>query len=273
VNVDGCELRLARRFCGPPGAANGGFACGSLAALLGGTVEVTLRRPLPLERPLGVRRDGDGILLLEDDGRLLAAARPSATEVELTVPDAPTPEEARSAAGRAAYYGDPLFPDCFVCGPARAPCDGLRIFPGPVPGRLVWAAPWTPDSSVSGPDGQVRNEVAWAALDCPGGVAAVEAAAIPTDTAVLLGQMTARLAARLRIGTEYQAVAWLLGRDGRKLSAASALLGPDGEVLAAARALWVTVPRAALTPAAEPSTRWGGQPPGTVIRKTAGGTV
>jgi hypothetical protein len=81
-------------------------------------------------------------------------------------------------------------------------------------------------------------------------VAAVEAAAVPADTAVLLGQMTARLAARPRIGTAYQVVGWLLGRDGRKLTAGSAVLGPDGEVLAAARALWITVPRATLAPLA-----------------------
>jgi len=240
------RLRIGRRFCGPPGAANGGFASGSLAALLGGTVdvEVSLRRSVPLERPLGVRHDGDA-LLLEDDGWLLAEARPPAAEVELTVPDAPTPQEARAAAGRGPYYGDPLFPDCFVCGPARAPGDGLRIFPGRVPRRPVWAAPWTPDPSVGGLDGQVRNEVVWAALDCPGGVAAAEAAAVPAGTPVLLGQMTARLGARPRIGTEYRLVAWLLGRDGRKLTAGSALLGSDGEVMAAARALWITVARTA----------------------------
>jgi hypothetical protein len=132
------RLRIGRRFCGPPGAANGGFASGSW---------------------------------------LLAEARPPAAEVELTVPDAPTPQEARAAAGRGPYYGDPLFPDCFVCGPARAPGDGLRIFPGRVP--------------------------------------------------------------------RHRLVAWLLGRDGRKLTAGSALLGSDGEVVAAARALWVTVARTA----------------------------
>ena len=95
------RLRVGRRFRGPAGAANGGFASGSLAALLGGTVdiEVSLRRPVPLERPLGVRHDGDATLLLGDDGWLLAEAHPSGAEVELTAPDTPTPEEARAAAG------------------------------------------------------------------------------------------------------------------------------------------------------------------------------
>jgi hypothetical protein len=34
------ELRVAARFCGPPGFANGGVASGSLAVLVGGAAEV-----------------------------------------------------------------------------------------------------------------------------------------------------------------------------------------------------------------------------------------
>jgi len=259
--TSGQELRFARRFSGPPGFANGGFACGSLAALLGGIAEVTLRRPLPLERSLWARHDGDHTLVLEDGGTLLAEARQAVVEVEqlavpgavtplLAVPGPVTPEEARAAACLSLYYDDPFFPDCFVCGQARWPGDGLRIFPGPVPGRALWAAPWTPDASVAGADGQVRPEVVWAALDCPSGIAAMEAAALPDDTAALLGKMAARLGALPRVGDACQLVAWPLRRDDRKLTAGSALLGPGGEVLAAARAVWVTVPRSRPGPAA-----------------------
>jgi hypothetical protein len=149
------ELRLGWRFRGPPGMANGGFACGGIAALVGGAAEVTLRRPLPLERPLAVRRDqGAGVLLVEDGDALLAQARPPAAEVELAVPAAVSLGEAAAVAGHARYYQDPVFPDCFVCGPARSPGDGLRIFPGPVAGRQLWAAPWTPDPSVADADGR-----------------------------------------------------------------------------------------------------------------------
>ena len=83
----------------------------------------------------------------------------------------------------------------------RPPGDGLRIFPGPVAGLGLWAAPWTPDPSVAGANGKVRPEVVWAALDCPSGIAAAEAAGLGAgdagwDTAILLGRMTVRLAAR-----------------------------------------------------------------------------
>jgi hypothetical protein len=140
----GPGLRLGRRFEGPPGMANGGYACGVFAAPLGrGGAEVTLRRPVPLERPLVARRVGDGSLAVEDGGALLAEVRPAA-EVELAAP-AVTGAQARAVAGRSRYYDDPVFPGCFVCGPSRAAGDGLRVFPGALAGRGLWAAPWTPD--------------------------------------------------------------------------------------------------------------------------------
>jgi hypothetical protein len=239
------ELRVAARFCGPPGAANGGFASGSLAALLGGAAEVTLRRPVPLDRPLPVRRgDGEGTLVVEDGGVLLAEARPAKVAVEPpAVPAAVTLEAAQAATGRSRYYDDPVFPGCFVCGPARTPGEGLRIFPGRVAGAVLWAAPWTPEATVAGADGRVRPEVVWAALDCPSGIAATEAADLPAGTAVVLGRMAATVAGLPRPGDRCRVVAWPLAVDGRKLLAGSAVLGPDGELLAAARTVWITLAR------------------------------
>jgi hypothetical protein len=153
----------------------------------------------------------------------------------------------------ARYYAAPVFPGCFVCGPDRTPGDGLRIFPGPVPERQVWAAPWTPGHHAAGADGRVAPELVWAALDCPSGIAAAEAADLPGGTAVLLGRMTASVAVPPRPGEECRVVAWPGSRDGRKLTAFSALLGPGGEVLASALAVWLTVPRSAAPPATGPA--------------------
>jgi hypothetical protein len=246
------ELRIGQRFCGPPGVANGGFACGSIVALVGvAAAEVTLRRPLPLGRPLAVRGDdGGGVLLVEDGDAVLAQARPAAAEAELAAPAAVSFDESLAVAGRARYYQDPVFPGCFVCGPSRQTGDGLRIFAGPVAGHRLWAAPWIPDPSVAGAGGTVRPEVVWAALDCPSGLAAAEAARLPADTSILLGRMTASLAAPPRAGDRCRVLAWPGGRDGRKVAASSALLGPGGQVLAAARTVWVSMPRVPSVPAA-----------------------
>jgi hypothetical protein len=232
------------RFCGPPGSANGGFACGTLARRCGGAAEVTLRRPIPLGRTLAVRYAEDGALTALDGGTPLAEARPAVAQDGSGTPRV-SPELALAVAGRARYYTDPAFPRCFVCGADRPAGDGLRIFPGPVAGRPVWAAPWTPDSSVAAADGTVRPEVIWAALDCPSGIAAGESAGLSDDTTALLGRMTASLSAAPRTGEACRVVAWPIARDGRKLTAGSALLGPDGDVLAAARTVWLTVPRPA----------------------------
>jgi hypothetical protein len=234
---------IASRFCGPPGSGNGGYVCGRIAAYLDGPVTVTLRRPPPLATPMAVERHDDGALRIHHRGTLIAEATSSPGSPALEIPDPGSMAQAHAAAGCARYYTDPLFPACFVCGTGRGPGDGLRIFPGPLAGRPMWAAPWTPDPSVAGADGRVHPEIVWAALDCPSGIAAAEAAGLARDTAVLLGRMTAGLTMLPLAGDQCRVIAWPGGRDGRKLTAGSALLGPGGEVIATARAVWLTVPR------------------------------
>jgi len=237
------NLTVPSRFCGPAGSANGGYICGRVAGYLDGPATVTLHRPPPLATPMGVGAGGDGSVRVQHGDTLVAEATPAVDAPPLRVPDTASAAEAHAVAGSARYFEHPMFPGCFVCGPQREPGDGLRIFPGPVPARELWAAPWTPDDSLPHDDRAVHPEIVWAALDCPSGIAAAEAVDVGPDTAILLGRMTARVAALPAVGEEYRVVAWLIGRDGRKLTAGSALLGRGGQVLAAARAVWLTVPR------------------------------
>jgi hypothetical protein len=230
------ELRPEERFCGPPATANGGDGCGAIAELLGGGVEVTLRRPPPLERPLRLRV-GDAGATVHDGDELVAEAQPAT--VALAVPATASPAEARAAAARSPLFQGHPFPTCFTCGPDRAVGDGLRIFPGRLAGSALWAAPWTPDPSVADQDGLVESAVIWAALDCPGGFAAGVG-----DTVMVLGRMAARVLARPRAGRAYCLVAWRGGpAAGRKQPAGSALLDAHGGVLAVARTFWVDIPR------------------------------
>ncbi len=244
-------LTIPSRFCGPPGSGNGGYVCGRIAAYLDGQTTVTLRRPPPLATPMAVEWDVEDLVRVYHGRTLIAEATPSPGSPALEIPGPVSMAEARAVAGRARYYSDPFFPSCFVCGTGRQPADGLQIFPGPMAGSLLWAAPWTPDPSICDANGRVWPEVVWAALDCPSGIAAAEASDLAQDTAVLLGQMTASVAALPVAGGQYRVIAWPGGRDGRKLTARSALLGPDGQVLAAAGAVWLIVPRSVLALAAE----------------------
>jgi hypothetical protein len=224
------KIVLEWRYRGPLTSANGGYACGRLAAFVGaGTVEVTLRRPPPLERPLEVRQQGRRVRLLDGDA-LVAEAQPARLGVR---PPAPVSlEEAFQARSRHVRVGSPVFAECFTCG-MRDDGDGLRVHAGPVPGREpLHAAPVVFPESAS--------EIVWAAIDCPGAYAV--GAEGRGDT--VLGRMTARVDRVPETGATCVAVAWPLGEDGRKLFAGTALFDADGELLALARQVWIA-PRTA----------------------------
>jgi hypothetical protein len=228
------SLTISARFCGPADSGNGGYTCGRLAALLGGAAEVTLRRPPPLERPLSIMRTPHGLVLL-DGGATIAEARPATVEIE--PPPCPGLGAAADAAGH--YHGltAHAFPTCFVCGPARAPGDGLRIFAGKVRGDSLVACPWKPDARLADEAGVVAPEFAWAALDCPGAWAWLA----DLERPLVLGRLSAVLDAPVKAGLLHVVGGWRLGREGRKHFSGTAIWRADGTLCARARATWIEV--------------------------------
>ena len=95
------EVTFPHRYRGPLTSANGGYACGRLAAFVDAEeVEVTLRLPPPLDRALAVERDGDAVLLRDGDA-VVAEARPAAVEIEPPAPVSIADADARARAARA----------------------------------------------------------------------------------------------------------------------------------------------------------------------------
>lgn len=230
-------LTIAARFNGPPDSGHGGYAAGLVAGLLEGPVRARLRRPPPLGRELTVRREGEGVTLVDGD-EVIATGAPAT--VDVTLPDPVGFGEAEAAAREYPGFRGHVFPRCFGCGPDRAAGDGLRIFPGPVPGRALVAAPWIPDRSLTGDRGGVRLEFLWAALDCPSGWAPIVADEGPPS---VLGELAARVIGPVRAGERCVVLGWALGGEGRKSFAGSAILGEDGAVRAVARATWIAIAR------------------------------
>lgn len=225
-------LTIGRRFAGPPSSGNGGYTAGLLASQVTGSadgpVTVTLRRPPPLERPLGQRLLPDkGLVRLlaggdgedgddgDDGDEIVAEAGPGAFADEAVEP---VPLD-QALAAESAYRGlhRHPFPTCFVCGTARQEGDGMRLRPGLfAAGRT--ACVWTPHESLAEATGLVSPVFAWAALDCPGGwTSDLEARPL------VLGRMTARCDAPVTAGTPYVVVARLLDEQGRKTRTASAV--------------------------------------------------
>jgi hypothetical protein len=231
------ELTIAPRFNGPPDSGHGGYVCGLVAGLVDRPARVRLHRPPALGRALAVHRGGDSVTVLDGDA-VVATAAPAS--IEVTPPAAVGFAEAALAARAYPGFRDHAFPGCFGCGPDRAPGDGLRIFPGPVPGRDLVAAPWVPDALLVDSRGTVRAEFLWAALDCPSGWAPIVAGGV---TAMVLGEMAARVLAPVRAGERYVIAAWTLSREGRKSQSAVALFGDDGAPRAVASTTWIAIAR------------------------------
>jgi hypothetical protein len=220
------EITLPRHYRGPLTSANGGYACGRLAAFVeADEVEVTLRLPPPLDRPLAIAHDGDAVRLLDGDA-LVAEARPGPVAV-----DAPKPvslEDAERSRERHVREWTPEFSECFVCGVRD---DGLQIRVGPVADREpLHAAPLVLP--------EARPELVWAAIDCPGAFAV----GAEGRGDIVLGRMTARVDRVPDAGEQCAVASWPLGEDGRKLYAGTALFDGDGELLALAEQTWI-VPR------------------------------
>ena len=229
------ELSIAARFCGPPGAANGGYLAGRLSRFATTTVRVRVHAPVPLQTPLQVRQAGEGLELRHQE-RVLATATP--TDLSLRVPRAPDYVSALAASRRFVAFGRHAFPHCFVCGDARARGDGLRIFAGATTDNALVAAPWVPDASLGRGNGRVAPEFMWAALDCPGYFAA-RADGVP----MLLGECTAHIDRLEHIDEPCVVIGWRIAITGRKYEVGTALFDEDGELCGRARAVWIE-PRA-----------------------------
>jgi hypothetical protein len=223
-------ISIAARFNGPPDSGNGGYCSGVFSSFVDSSgadagIEVTLRRPPPLDTPLEVEFDEQTLQVYAPQRVLIAQAR-SATVPAADAPAAVAWPDAVAASPHFRGFAAHPFPTCFVCGPGRS--DGMRLFAGPLPGNRT-ATPWrVPDEA--GP------AWVWAALDCPGGwTTPLEA------RPYVLGRIAARVAALPAAGDTCVIVGELRGEDGRKAYVHSALYGPDGDLLAHARATWIGI--------------------------------
>jgi hypothetical protein len=241
------SLIVEGRYPGPPNMGHGGYVAGALVDLVGGAsegpVQVTLRKPVPLDTPLDVVAGDAGAVELRRDGELIAeAARADDLSVitGLDVPPPPSLDAARAAAvDSPSLYdnGRGVHPICFGCGNRREDDEGLRVFAGPVDldGRRQVAGVWRPGRQERTTDGWLL-----AALDCPGAFAFIAEG----TRAGLLGRIVFQRLVDEAVdpAADHIVTGWQIGVDGRKMFAGTALFEADGRCLAAAKATWFGFP-------------------------------
>jgi len=228
--------RVASRFCGPPHSGNGGYTVGMIGKHLGPEVEVTLKRPIPVDDNMQVLADPAGVASLLHADTEIASARTA--ELDLDVPDGITFADAAAARANFPGYKVHPFPNCYVCGTNRCCGDGMCLFTGTV-GEGVVASSWVPTAEFVTEAGIVGPEFICAALDCPGAWALIDRYGI--EGQVVLGRMTYRLSKPIYAGERYVVMGWALGREGRKTFCGTAVYDPEGEVCAAAAATWFQI--------------------------------
>ena len=236
-------VTIPARFNGPPQSGNGGYSAGRAAAYLTEPVSVSLRAPPPLDKPMEVRRGGDGTVEFFSGDACVLHAAPSALAVE--PPPAPSFSAAEDAMLAFPSVEDHPFPTCFVCGHHRHEGDGLCIYSGKNPESFGVAAVWRPHPAFADDRGVVRPEIVWAAMDCPSGFAMTA-----TENPCLLGRMTASIARLPEVGEPTRIRGWRLSVDGRKQTTASAIYDEDGAVIAKCETLWIQLRSKTPPPAA-----------------------
>jgi hypothetical protein len=215
---------IEKRYNGPEGSGNGGWTAGTVGSLIDGSAVVTLRVPPPLEVPYAIERRDGNIQVYGLDGVLLATAAPADVACEPIEP-IPFADAETASLSYPGLISHP-FPTCFVCGPERAPGDGLRLFTGRLDSGDT-ATPWVVPDDISTP-------MVWAALDCPGGWSVgIE------ERPYLLGRITTHVDRVPRPGDRCVVMGRLLGIEGRKAEVAAVLTGPDGSAFAWSRATWI----------------------------------
>jgi hypothetical protein len=234
-------IRVAARFCGPPDTANGGYLSGLLADA-GAPIQVTLRRPVPLDTDLEVRRRAGATLLVRDGEVLVEAV---STGLSVDVPAPPDFQTAAEATTRYVAREQHPFPRCFVCGTQRRPGDGLRIFAGPLADRTLVAAPWVPDASLEDARGAVPDPVTWAALDCPGAYAGLIGR---PPVAMVLGRIRGQVSRAVSPGDECVVIGWPISSEGRKQHVGTAIFDSGGRLCARAVATWFDVEASSFGP-------------------------
>ena len=235
---------IAPGFNGPRLSGNGGYVGGVLAErytqVFGGdgTVEITLRAPIPIARELQVVREGDA-LMLRDGETLICEARAGSVAHLAAAARADRLERRhaprrgrRQPAGHRFPLVHRLRPRPRASAMACACCGTA----GPQPGTSLSC--YVPHPNHADAEGRIRPEFVWGTLDCPGAFAAQD----PNDMRpALTGRMTAKVIEPPKVGERCAVVGWRIGADGRKLYSGTALYTESGRLCALGTCTWIVL--------------------------------
>jgi len=233
------ELTIGKYFEGPTDMVLGGYLTGLMAVHLDSkTVEVTMKKPIFLNRNLVLDTGTPERVFLYEGDTLLCEAKPARLEFEM--PEPITLEQAKKASRRDTVAA---FPNCYGCGSGRSQDDGLHLRSGPVEGRNMVAVDWVPlPAAVGAEKGEpVPETIVLTAMECPiAKVMELPGMRKPDEVAVL-GRMTTKVNALPKVGEQCFFMGWPIERAGRRIEMAGTLNNAKGDVMVMCRLTFVVL--------------------------------
>lgn len=239
------SVEINEKYCGPPKSGNGGYVAGITANRIANkAVVIKIKAPAPLNEALYYSSDSNknGIKLLSKAANLLIAEAQEDSGFYMDVPELNFLSLEAIGNPEREYLGfhEHPFPTCFVCGPERSHEDGMRIFPAKIQDPFgfthLHGAFWNPWKDLAGTDGRIREEIVWAALDCPGGFAVSHV----DTTLIVLAKLRGRLLESIFPDIPYAILSWEIGRNRRQRTAGTAIYRiEDRKCVAYSEALWM----------------------------------
>jgi len=234
------QIVIDQRYVGPPNITQGGYISGTMAAFLDSdTVEVTMRNPTPMGKPLILDATTPTWVFLYDGEKLLNEACPAVLDLE--IPEPISLSQARKASLR--HVIEMPYPNCFGCGSGRSEDDGLHLRSGPVEGRNLVATDWVPRSGAVGAgEGEVVPlPIVWASMECPTAKAMHYGQMTKPEEPVLLGRMTTKVNGLPVVGEPCYFMGWPIERSGRKILLGGTLHDQAGEILVMTRLIFIAL--------------------------------
>ncbi|MBM9499067.1 hypothetical protein JWG44_02210 [Leptospira sp. 201903071] len=239
------SIEINEKYCGPPMSGNGGYIAGITANQIQNEAAVIkIKAPGPLNESLYYSRDpiSKGIKLLSKETNLVIAEAKEDSDFFMDFPElnSSTLEGIQNPEEEYLGFQKHPFPTCFVCGPKRNHEDGMRIFSAKIKDQdgftHLHGAFWNPWKDLSDLDGKIRNEIVWAALDCPGGFAV----SYVDPTMIVLVKLRGRLLESIFAELPYAILSWEIGRNRRQRIAGTAIYRvEDRKCVAYSEALWM----------------------------------
>jgi len=233
------EITIDAHYEGPPNITQGGYLSGLMAVHLDtDTVEVTMFRPTPMNKPLTLDTSMPNRVYIRDGDTVLNEAKP--TDLFLEIPAPITMEQARKASRR--HITTPAG-NCLGCGSLRSEANGLHLRSGPVEGRDVVGIDWVPRGpAVEAQEGEtVPEPIVWASMECPTARAMELGSMKKPEELFVLGRIATKVNALPRVGDPCFFMGWPLERVGRKIQLGGSLHDEKGQILVLSRLTFIVL--------------------------------